>query len=412
MHDLYATQGPDILLEKILGNIFYYPSVILFVFFNEIREADENTILLRLRQSTVDADRLSLIKSFSEENDDIKIYLAVWSKTIYEENSSVYQDIIDNYDVEIVSVHSLRFVIALAESSIVNFCHETDFLWHRRFDSCKERTYLRTYHGIVVKRNVTKKLHNQLPILPRPRVDLRPVSSDLELYARAALEKRDVKEFDKGGYPRFDRIYELKQGISEPALSKKSRKVLESSSKFKVLYAPTQGTKKKIHSLPGFDLEQLEEFLVKNDIELYIRMHTNEEKNISDKLIEKENIRHAGRSFSAASIEILPYMDTLITDYSSIYMEYLPFDKPLIFIPDEYLINKIGIRYNYDRYYPGKKVTSFDQLITHLETCSKNGDSYSDERNFVRKSFNIDDYFDFMDLIQSSSSNFPSNSER
>lgn len=387
---IYRDEGATILGEKILGNILYGPSFLFFILFNYYFETRSDVVLLRLRRSTIDADRLSLIESFAENNDISKIYLVVWSKHRYKKNNIIYQNIIEEYNIEIVRVHGFKFITALSTASIINYCHENDFRLHRLIDEDEKKTYIRTYHGIAVKGGIPKESGPDSSILPRPRVDLRPVSSDLELYSRAALEKRDSRNFDKIGYPRYDRIFELKKGHVSPALPTASKETLENNSSFKILYAPTQQTRRKIYSFPEFNPKELENVLLENDIELYVRMHTNEDGQAADELLELENVRYAGRSFSGSSVEILPYMDALITDYSSIYPEFLPFDRPIIFIQDDWFMEKNGIRYDYDKYYPGRKIKCFSEFINHIEQCARQGDEYQEDREFVQKCFNID----------------------
>lgn len=392
--EIYSKEGLAVLTEKIIGNILYYLGGILFIFLNKVNTTEPNILLLRLRRSKIEADQLSMLQTFVENTPEAKVYFAVWSKKKYLSDDHGYRELVDEYDINIVSVHRYQFVKALAEASIISFCHEKDFKLYRRIDNSKDKIYIRMYHGIGVKGNTPKSRLSpnsvfNLSILPEPRVDLRPVSSDLERYALAALHYRDVRAYDKIGYPRFDRIHELQSGNATPALPSKSREALDNNSNYKILYAPTHSTNKKIHNLPSFDLEKLEEFLRENNIELYIRMHTNEEGETIRELLEKKNVTYAGRSFSGSSVEILPYMDMMITDYSSIFMEFLPFDRPIIFIQDNDFMQSTGVKYDYNKYYPGKKVDTFDGLLKEITSTIETGDEYSNEREFVRESFDL-----------------------
>ena len=62
---------------------------------------------------------------------------------------------------------------------------------------------------------------------------------------------------------------------------------------------------------------------------------------------------------------ILKYSDALITDYSSIYTDYLLLNKPVLFNPYDYNdfnISDRGFILNYDEYTPGKKYYSIEDL--------------------------------------------------
>lgn len=68
--------------------------------------------------------------------------------------------------------------------------------------------------------------------------------------------------------------------------------------------------------------------------------------------------------------EFLKYSDCLITDYSSVYFDYLLFDRPILFFNydyEEYLSQSRELYFHYDEFTPGKKVQSGSQLIAALE---------------------------------------------
>lgn len=88
---------------------------------------------------------------------------------------------------------------------------------------------------------------------------------------------------------------------------------------------------------------------------------------------------------------ILLYTDGLITDYSSVYMDYLTLNKPIIFFPydyDEYLNKDRGLLMDYNTSTPGKKVKNIIELENFLVELkkNKNDDRYCDERQkFLNK---------------------------
>lgn len=67
---------------------------------------------------------------------------------------------------------------------------------------------------------------------------------------------------------------------------------------------------------------------------------------------------------------LFPYLDTMISDYSSIYMDFLLLNKPIFFlIPDkqQYLDQDRQIQFNYDEMTPGAKAESWQQLLKVME---------------------------------------------
>lgn len=88
---------------------------------------------------------------------------------------------------------------------------------------------------------------------------------------------------------------------------------------------------------------------------------------------------------------LLPYTDFLITDYSSIYFDYLLLDKPIIFFPfdiDDYLKSDREFYYEYNEITPGPKAEDWLELVDKIEDSLKNPDIYNDKRAEIREMFN------------------------
>ncbi|QZA89095.1 CDP-glycerol glycerophosphotransferase family protein [Salinarchaeum sp. IM2453] len=79
--------------------------------------------------------------------------------------------------------------------------------------------------------------------------------------------------------------------------------------------------------------------------------------------------------------ELLAITDILVTDYSSIYKDFMLVDRPMIFIPydyDEYKTEK-GLLYDYFDTIPGPAVDSQKDFLNEVESAIKN-DPYEDKR--------------------------------
>jgi CDP-glycerol glycerophosphotransferase len=76
---------------------------------------------------------------------------------------------------------------------------------------------------------------------------------------------------------------------------------------------------------------------------------------------------------------LLQLSDSLITDYSSIYFDFLLTKKPIIFFPydyEEYLVESRELYFDYEKYTPGVKVKS----MKDLEVALLAEDRYEKER--------------------------------
>lgn len=143
-----------------------------------------------------------------------------------------------------------------------------------------------------------------------------------------------------------------------------------SSKNFNILYAPTwrQYAEVKLFPFDDFDLNKLSSFLIQNNIHIFIRMHPAYEASVSKELLNTKNISLFQASKYPEIMDYLNCFDSLITDYSSIYLDYMLLERPIIFLPydfDEYK-NSVGFTMNYFENTPGKKPKSFSEFLSLL----------------------------------------------
>lgn len=154
-----------------------------------------------------------------------------------------------------------------------------------------------------------------------------------------------------------------------------------------VLYAPTFRDYGQVQLFPfkDFDQKQLEAFLDEKNMLLFIRTHVAEQGS-ADPYLGKR-IRFLGNEQAEDVTGILNIFDCLITDYSSIYIDYLLTDKPMIFLPydrQQYLDGR-GMNFDYDDVTPGPKPETFNDF---LDALSLKEDFWKSERTRVNRLFN------------------------
>lgn len=154
-----------------------------------------------------------------------------------------------------------------------------------------------------------------------------------------------------------------------------------------VLYAPTFRDYGQIQLFPfkDFDQEQLEAFLEEKNMLLFIRTHVAEQGSAAPYLGKR--IRFLGNEQAEDVTGILNIFDCLITDYSSIYIDYLLTDKPMVFLPydrQQYLDGR-GMNFDYDDVTPGPKPETFNDF---LDALSPKEDFWKSERTRVNRLFN------------------------
>lgn len=183
------------------------------------------------------------------------------------------------------------------------------------------------------------------------------------------------------GQPRTDALFSEKAEI--PALDKKS---------FNIIYAPTwrHYAEVKLFPFPDFDLSSLLEFLHDNNIHLYIRFHPAYEEGIPSEFLKDEMIS----LFSAKQFpEVMDYInnfDALITDYSSIYLDYMLLERPILFLPydlNEYE-KQIGFTMDYEKNTPGPKPTTQAEFLKTLLEFKETPELYTRAVKELNKTLN------------------------
>lgn len=385
---------------------------LLFGALDFVTDCEDGSVLLVPRSSSLDAGSLSFIAEAAEYPTIERVYVAVRSPDIFSNVRSSIEHRLQQLDVEIqvVETDSYAFVTALSKSQLLFLMNHYSIPNYRLFSRRTKRDVIRVHHGILTKAygNLTAEnlqrqsrrrqnkigYPNRQKYITNVNIDVQSVESDVEVFYRSAAEGRSPSVFKRYGYPRFDRLGRLLAGDVEPILPTSTAKRLDESTAHRVLYAPTHKDETyntTLFPFSSFELNRLQEFLRRNGIELYVRMHINEEDDqFYDEVIDNETIFYAGQGFSPSPTEILPFFDTLITDYSSIYLDYLPVDNPIIFVKDDHetFLQHRGIAFDYNNYFPGRKIETFETFMSHLSTCVEEGsDGHADDREFVRRTF-------------------------
>lgn len=147
-----------------------------------------------------------------------------------------------------------------------------------------------------------------------------------------------------------------------------------------ILYAPTfrDDEETKLFCFDDFNISEFNRFLKENDIYILVRKHIKEKADFSSYF--SENILDFSKTDDV--MELLNIFDMLITDYSSLYIDYLKLNRPIIFLTydrDKYL-NGRGFNFEQEKLMPGAFPTGMQYFMQAL----LDKDSYENERNNVR----------------------------
>ncbi|MCH8492465.1 MAG: CDP-glycerol glycerophosphotransferase family protein [Idiomarina sp.] len=137
-----------------------------------------------------------------------------------------------------------------------------------------------------------------------------------------------------------------------------------------VLHAPTWRPYADVQLMPfaDQDLPALGEFLEQHNIHIWIRVHPRNEQHIDEALLATKNIHlFSGRDYSEVNA-YLAHFAALITDYSSIYFDFLTLQRPVLFLDydlDLY-VRKVGVVDRYQELKSEVSTLSQAQLIEQL----------------------------------------------
>jgi CDP-glycerol glycerophosphotransferase len=84
---------------------------------------------------------------------------------------------------------------------------------------------------------------------------------------------------------------------------------------------------------------------------------------------------------------LLPLTDFLVTDYSSVFFDYLLLDRPVLFFPydlDTYLAEERPMYFDYDQMTPGPKAFDMQALVSSLSDAVAGKDDWSEPRARIR----------------------------
>lgn len=163
-----------------------------------------------------------------------------------------------------------------------------------------------------------------------------------------------------------------------------------------VLYAPTwrqRGAKTRFFPFEDFDKDELNRFLADRRILLLLRPHERDILNnieLADFLREltqdSEWIRMCDQRVFHNVNHILSFVDVLVSDYSSIFNDFLLLDRPMVFIPYDYedFAETQGFMYDYYDHLPGRAVGAQKEFLSSLTDIHDGKDPDRKKRQTLR----------------------------
>ncbi len=252
---------------------------------------------------------------------------------------------------------------------------------------------IQLWHGVGFKKIGFLEADSKLDLSKERRQELRQLYSGYDavistspFYTKNLFSTSfGTREIWETGYPRNDVFFRppTKHDLlqADPQLYGQIKKL--GKKKTVALYVPTfRDTGGTFFAPQNFDLAQMDTFLERINSVLVIKMHS---------FSGTPKIKGARNIFlfpcDKDIYPLMPITDYMITDYSSIYTDYLTMNKPVLFYPydwDEYTSKNRELQFDYDWITPGPKLKNQNELLMAMKLLSENkDDGYGEQRREI-----------------------------
>lgn len=219
-----------------------------------------------------------------------------------------------------------------------------------------------------------------------PTYDVVFFASELQRERRSASFR--MKEATLNGQPRNDVFFGTDIGFIDrigcDGVTTEKIRSASAAGKRIILYSPTWRPSDEIQPAQVFDLDELSNFALRHDLLILWKAHP------KDTAVVREREAIVVMEKNADVYPLMGYADCMITDYSSIYMDYILLNRPIIFFPYdlEHYLRRRGIQHDYNAITPGPKCLTQAELQQALLDIVVNGkDAWRNTREKVRLDF-------------------------
>lgn len=293
--------------------------------------------------------------------------------------------------------NNIRFVKHRSFGSLWAFCRaryiiRTHSYWGNKYVPGRQIMVV-AWHGMLLK----GYHYSEMGTHPHNGHDHFCVTSPLFQTLYSEMMNTDTERFDITGLPRNDYLF-------QPAPDLKKKMNVDEYSRV-IIWMPTfrrygDGQMDGISSRYGLptleegDLEAINDEFSKRNYMLLIKLHPWAKESVGEIVyshVREVTLEDIPEPYTL--YHLLAQTDALISDYSSVYGDYLLLDKPIGFAFDdlkEYSKSRYIPLSPLTDYMPGMKIYNRQDLIGFVDSLDKD-DQYKEERKKVRDLFFVDE---------------------
>ena len=376
--------------------IFFLQAIIgwfIFVPFSFIIPKQKNLIVFIGRDDGRFVDSVKyLYLYYSKNTEDIEFYFLT-------KNTGINKTLLKR-GLPTLLFPSAKSIFKLLRANVLivdNWMWILDMKYHMLYNAKK----IQIWHGIPLKKIElndpfqVEQLNNPFYRIKSflggkyPKYDL--LISTSEYFSKNSFIKSFyTRNILDSGYPRNDQFFIENLDITDTNNFINTDKTvfdfindLNKGSSTIILYAPTfRDTGGDAICDNILNLEELNLFAEENNIYFIFKFHP-------DPHFEYNLNNYGNILFYNNSDDVYPLLqitDALITDYSSIYFDYLLLNKPIIYFPydiKKYTERDRQLDFDFDEFTPGPKCYNQQELLATIKDTVLNNDSYRQARNEI-----------------------------
>lgn len=364
----------SIIYEKIMKNLYFYKS-----------KVDSNTIIFESEGDYCDNARA--LYEYMIENKYNERYNIIWIVNDVDRYKAINKNI---KNVSFISRNNkslfnfIKFYKMLGNGKFFFFTHPYWFTYKK-----EEQIIINLWHGTPLKSG-GRDISNAYDYAIIPSKSVLP-------WFEKFIGVRNNQVIIQGS-PRNDLLFENKKVLSKLIKVNSKEKVVLLMPTFRQTEYMKDSDIINPYVIQGItnekELLKLNDYLKKSKIKLVIKIHhlqltsfikDNKLSNIiyiQDKNLNEKNIQ---------LYNFVGECDALLTDYSSIYFDYLLVDKPIGFLIEDindYKKNRGFIVDNPEDYMPGMKIRKLKELYLFFDNIIIGKDNYKKERKKISKIVN------------------------
>lgn len=159
-----------------------------------------------------------------------------------------------------------------------------------------------------------------------------------------------------------------------------------------VLYMPTHRGEGEMNvtDLLMRELDVIDTGLDGTDCTFYVKLHFYNQHEVRAQRSYRNIVFMTDEMIEQDIYSFLPNVDILITDYSSVYFDFLLANRPIIFAPfdyEDYLKKDRELYYDYEEVTPGPKCRNWEEVVQWIQAFSSDPQLYASERKAVKDRF-------------------------